>query len=200
MVLQLQRARRLGRTMAWRGEFLYAPCESLQFSCAFCPFESCPFKAVTSCDTGEEAETSAIAFNNTFEDAWVPDDSFGECFRGPHALLRYVSALTGFLFRPSDAVHAQVKQLKIDMGLPQKYLGVHIRHGDACMGDGTETESFHRCFGIPTFAQALSSLSELYGITNVYLATDNPEAKSLLEQLLPGMVVHQNSQGVAWNT
>ncbi len=49
MVLQLQRARRLGLTMTWENTFLYAPCESQQFSCVFCNEEPCPFKSVSSC-------------------------------------------------------------------------------------------------------------------------------------------------------
>jgi hypothetical protein len=193
MVLQLQRARRLGLTISWSGTFLYSACESRDFSCAFCDGPSCPFKAVASCASDRVPESFDSAVKGTFEDAWKPDAAFRQCFRGPHALLRYVSTLTGYLFRPSDAVLARVQALRADLALPTKYLGVHIRHGDACMGG--EAEDTRGCYGIPAFAEALHSLGELYEVSHVYVASDNPQAMPLLQQLLPNMGVYHNTQG-----
>ena len=193
MALQLQRARRLGLTMTWHGPFLYSHCDSREFACSFCNSPACPFKAVTSCGSDEEADAFDEAVKGTFEDAWAPEAAFGHCFRGPHALMRYVSTLTAYLFQPSDAIRTRVKALKSALALPGRYLGVHIRHGDACMGDG-ETDT-RGCYGIPAFAEALHTLGELYDVWDVYVATDNPEAMSLLQQLLPSMRVVHNNQG-----
>lgn len=193
MALQLQRARKLGLTMTWHGSFLYSHCESRNFTCSFCNSSSCPFEAITSCGSGEEAEAFDEALKDTFEDAWEPEAAFVHCFRGPHALMRYVSTLTGYLFQPSAAVRSRVKALTSALELPSRYLGVHIRHGDACMGDG-ETDT-RGCYGIPAFAEALHTLGELYDVSNVYVATDNPDAMSLLQQLLPRMRVVHNTLG-----
>jgi hypothetical protein len=103
------------------------------------------------------------------------------------------------------------------MGLPVEYLGVHVRHGDSCTAlhahtqegqamsrgyleaspenldsEGKDLEK--RCAALPAFAHAISSLSDSLGITSVYLATDNPEALPLLQQLLPHVRFYINSQ------
>ena len=44
----------------------------------------------------------------------------------------------------------------------------------------------------PSPAHALSRLSESLGISNVFVATDNPEAVRLLRQLLPDMHIFAN--------
>ncbi len=44
---------------------------------------------------------------------------------------------------------------------------------------GAEVRS--ACYGIPVFADALHTLSEQLGVSNVYVATDNAGAVSLLQ-------------------
>lgn len=51
-----------------------------------------------------------------------------------------------------------------------------------------------RCAALPAFAHAISSLSDSLGITSVFLATDNPEALPLLQQLLPHVRFYVNSR------
>ena len=46
------------------------------------------------------------------------------------------------------------------------------------------------CFGIPVFADALLPLARRYSVDNVFVATDNPEAAKLLQQLLPNLRVY----------
>ena len=95
----------------------------------------------------------------TYEDAWEPDSYFGDCFRGEHSLLRYVSALTGFLFQPNLLIRQHASDLREAIRLPDRYLGVHVRHGDACIGDGANEESTQQrgCFGMPAFAEVSRS-------------------------------------------
>ena len=161
MVLQFQLARRQGLSLTWQGEFLYSPCDSQGVECAFCDRAACPFKAVTSCSSspGKELPSLTEAAAGTYEDAWEPDSYFGDCFRGEHSLLRYVSALTGFLFQPNLLIRQHASDLREAIRLPDRYLGVHVRHGDACIGDGANEESTQQrgCFGMPAFAEVALS-------------------------------------------
>ena len=217
MALQLQRAKKMRRSLQFTGSYLYSPCEDKNLQCLWCQASACPFAAISSCSSqGEDFdEVMHAEGSHASQFAWAPDNDFGLCFAGPNALFRYASTLVGVLSTPNAALRQRVIQLKRDMGLPDEYLGVHVRHGDSCtafhahQAEGVAKSRGYddpskvdieigaknlekRCAALPAFAHALAALSEALGVTSVFVATDNPEALPLLQQLLPGMHLWQN--------
>ena len=217
MAIQLQSAKKLGRALVYRGNYSYSACADEAVSCVWCDSPQCPLAEISGChgsDLDGYNEVMRREGIHPSEGAWAPDEDFGLCFTGKNSLFRYVAALIGFLFRPQEALRQRARQLKHELGMPDQYLGVHIRHGDSCTAlhahsiegqaagrgyhDATnlpddEGKNFEkRCTGLPSFAHALATLAEALGVTSVFVASDNPDATPLMRQLLPTLQFFEN--------
>lgn len=113
MALQLQRAKKMGRSVVFAGASAYSWCEDQDMSCLWCDDNGCPLASPARCrGNGVRENRGHEAFENVMRaershashEAWAPDDKFGMCFTGANALFRYVSALVGYFFSPSKAL------------------------------------------------------------------------------------------------
>ena len=181
LMLQLQRALRDARPIAFVGEWVYGGCAARDFSCALDPISPCNKTGVPSLDyprmTSEEFP-------------WDTGQEHASCAaaarargRG-NALFRYVSTLAGFVFRANADMRAAAAAAHERLGLPARYLSVHVRNGDFCLAH-TVTSDRKQCHALPAFAEALERLAGAYGIRDVYLATDTADAVAALEGLCP---------------
>ena len=77
------------------------------------------------------------------------------------------------LFLPNDEILEEVEsfQLKVGWGPNSSVVGLHLRGGDSC----TQKETFRTrrvCDEIDAFIPDLRRIHEMYGIMNVFVATD----------------------------
>ena len=89
------------------------------------------------------------------------------------------SGIVAWVFKPQPALRDLASSIQASIGLPARYVGVHIRHGDACY------EFMDRCHEVEPFAVAVERLCARYSINAVFLATDDPNAFQQMRQLLP---------------
>ena len=72
------------------------------------------------------------------------------------------------------------------LGLPARYLSVHVRNGDFCLAH-TVTSDRKQCHALPAFAEATERLAGAYGIHDVYRATDSTDAIAALQSSSPAL-------------
>ncbi|KAK3241966.1 hypothetical protein CYMTET_48308 [Cymbomonas tetramitiformis] len=58
-------------------------------------------------------------------------------------------------------------------------IGMHIRHGDSCL---KTKKSGKICHGIEEYMRAANEMQQLYQVSHIYLATDNPDIAQMLSK------------------
>jgi hypothetical protein len=90
----------------------------------------------------------------------------------------YNSIFTGYVFRLTLTLAARVDEEMQHLGLTSSpFVGVQIRRGDAC-------GQTRPCMDIDMYSDAVVRMCEAYGISLVYLATDDPHALPELQEAL----------------
>lgn len=91
---------------------------------------------------------------------WLAGWSFSQgCYgnqasRLNRAVIRWRGELVTFLLQPRLDVTLRLRQIRNALGLNVPFVGVHVRHGDACMCD-LPTHASPRCTLRPRFERAL---------------------------------------------
>jgi hypothetical protein len=74
------------------------------------------------------------------------------------------------LLRPNEALRSQQRAARAAAGLgPGTYVGLHVRHGDACGNNG------RRCLAADAIAHAVVRMCDRYKQHQVFIATDSPD-------------------------
>ena len=155
-------------------------CEHRNFSCAFEPVSLCDLR-------GAPLVYPRMAPDPT---PWDIEKEFAACFDGrQNQLFHFVSTLAGFLFKPNQEMLLAAEAVRKRIGLPDEYLGIHIRHGDFCVAH-TVTNDPKECFAVSHYSQELQRLSDRYNITHVYLATDNADAIDMIRWQCPQLTFY----------
>ena len=138
LILQLQRALRDNRPIAFVGEWVYAGCEARDFSCALEPISPCNKTGVPKLDyprmEAEELPWDMGDFSSCTE--WggrAPGDAAAGKAESRNGLFHFVSTLAGFLFRANAEMRRAAEAARVRIGLPERYLSVHVRNGDFCI-------------------------------------------------------------------
>ena len=123
---------------------------------------------------------------NLHSDAYVPP---AYAHRGH---FWWTAQLMRFLFRPKEAARAAAAKELAKMG-GRPFVGLHVRHGDKCRGDRIDATAGDRttfraiddrkskgdnrmgCASLTELMVHVQKLYELYGIQDVYLATDDAD-------------------------
>ena len=100
---------------------------------------------------------------------------------GEQGTLWWMGTVLDLLLRPNDKLRGLMRAAKVAAGLHGRYIGVHVRHGDACGNNGRQ------CFGAHAIAAAVTRMSVLYGIKAVLVATDSPDMLEELKQEVPAL-------------
>lgn len=99
------------------------------------------------------------------------------------------SHLAWFLIRPSASLSASIRLVKASIGWSQGefgggggVLGVHVRHGDACMH--AQISNFRpECIPFSAYVERIQEMRRMYGVSKIFVATDDPavvdEARAL---------------------
>jgi hypothetical protein len=113
----------------------------------------------------------------------------------PHAagitgVFQLISLLAGFHWRLRPEVLRDVRQAIRGLGLPSRYLGVHLRRGDACANFGSDQTAAMRkrdrwCPPVSDFAAEIARMTKRYALGTVYVATDEARALDALRRQLP---------------
>ena len=112
----------------------------------------------------------------------LPTGLFGE--RG---FFWFRTSLVSYMMRlnPQTRIALDLETIKMKIGFVKPIIGVHIRRGDACH----TTKRKNRCRSFEqTYLPHIKTLSEKYGISRVFLATDD---EAILEQIKSSKAVVQ---------
>jgi hypothetical protein len=141
--------------------------------------DQCYVTPWTSCNKPPDPQRirfSTNAFSGTFSAEAVPDPytgkgSFWYRMVQIHFLIGNLSS------KLRDKL--SLEKLKQDIGFSHPIIGLHIRHGDSCPGTpGAFTA--RSCKGVNHYIQEVETMSKLYGIKSVFLATDDQKVVSRL--------------------
>ncbi|KAJ1486737.1 hypothetical protein T484DRAFT_1788757 [Baffinella frigidus] len=156
LIMQMQRAARDRKPIAFSGEWVYGGCEARDFTCAFDPVSHCNRTGAPLAYPRMEAQ----------QHPWGMDENYAACAQGrSNALFHYISTLAGFLFRPNASMRRAAQEARVRIGLPEQYLGVHVRNGDFCHAH-TVTVDPKECHPATAFADALLKAAKATGILN----------------------------------
>ncbi|KAJ1475578.1 hypothetical protein T484DRAFT_1967847 [Baffinella frigidus] len=172
LVIQLKRGLRDMRPVVLQGPWIYAGCEAGDLSCVFLPTSVCDTSNIT---LGPDGAPEAPVYPGRVEEqdpGYVPLIYATE----GKSLLWFTSILTGSIFRPKPAYQARVAHEIEKLGLSvEPFIGMQVRRGDAC-------GQTRVCYNLEDYQEAAVQLAGKYGISLVYLATDDPEAVGLLTE------------------
>ena len=161
--------------------FTSPSCPSRDLSCFFKRFES------GSCGHGVSDRARHL---NLHDDAFVRNESFSlhgdaiipQAFRS-RGWFWYSSQLLSWVMRPNLALAADLSEAERYTGLRAALrrgpvLGVHVRHGDACLPRERRRMS-RTCYSLEAHLSRVRRYAQAFGIRTVYLATDS---EAVLEQ------------------
>lgn len=154
------------------------------------PFARCPNKTMTRClglepivGNSQKAAKhkrgglpSAISLSQSWS---VLDDPLqGVPLAYAHrGLFWWTAQVLGWLVRPNDETKRRLRHIQTTWGWERgKVIGLHVRRGDTCLNVDVEREQKGRqCDPIDAYAAPARRIIERYGMTAVYVATDDEE-------------------------
>ena len=86
--------------------------------------------------------------------------------------------VASLLLRPRPALMATLQLAKASLGYHGQVLGVHVRHGDACM-HATISQFRPQCVEWEVYLERIQRMRAQYGVRKVFLATDDPEVAAV---------------------
>ena len=89
--------------------------------------------------------------------------------------------VASLLLRPRPALMATLQLAKASLGYHGQVLGVHVRHGDACM-HATISQFRPQCVAWEVYVERIQRMRAQYGVRKVFLATDDPEVAAVASQ------------------
>jgi hypothetical protein len=197
LVLQLKRGLRDQRPVVFTGKWIYAGCPTQDISCVFLSESVCNFSDIRVDPERESEEMEARDW--AYQSHGVHEALGGQGRGGVYpermqevdpdfvlplykaegkGMFWYNSIFTGYVFRLVLTLAARVDEEMQHLGLASSpFVGVHIRRGDACGQN-------RPCIDIHMYSDAVVRMCETYGISLVYLATDDPHALPELQEAL----------------
>ena len=94
-------------------------------------------------------------------------------YEGAATMAWYHSELVAYLWRPKPEVRNMVEDIKRQIGYRHPIVGMHVRRGDACRD--TERTPLSQCYELAAYMAHAQKMQDLYGVENIFLATDDPE-------------------------
>lgn len=177
LIVQLHEAALNGHRLAFLGEWVYGGCANQDFSCAFDPWSPCSIPLDRTHDP-QYPRFSPRTLNI--------DPEFDACTGPQHnRIFHYASVFAHFLWRPNQAMREAAERARRSMDLPERYLGVHVRHGDFCIASKVVAEENKECFSVLAYAEALAMMAEQYEVSAVFVASDNEKSLRMLQALCP---------------
>jgi hypothetical protein len=95
-------------------------------------------------------------------------------------VLQWSAAMLAHVLRPTDLLARDVRAARSALGLRPPLLGVHVRFGDAC-SDWSRPAA---CAPRAEYAAAAREMRRRYGVTRVFVATDDGGAAAALAAAL----------------
>jgi hypothetical protein len=89
--------------------------------------------------------------------------------------------LLTYFWKPNEEAKAFIDNIRQKIGFPppeEKVLGIHVRGGDACF----DPNSPRKCWKFSDYMKEANEFRRLYGVTTIYLATDNEEVINSLDR------------------
>lgn len=181
-----------GKHLDESGRWNYAFCESGGLECVFEAHHGCEGDLPPVARNGHsygsrprpDPRSLTYPVRRPDEDPnWQPAASRG--------VFEFISILAGFHWRLKPEVLEEVRRTSARMRLPPRYLGVHMRRGDACASFGGDMAAALRrrdrwCSPVSEYARQVLLLSDRYALNTVYVATDENSALHELRHLLRG--------------
>jgi hypothetical protein len=101
--------------------------------------------------------------------------------KGERGSLWWMALTLDLLLRPNDVLRSQLRSARQAAGLQHggAYVGLHVRHGDACGNNGRQ------CLSAGAIARAVVRMCERYGTHRVLIATDSPDMVQRLQDAAP---------------
>jgi len=157
-------------------------CSSRDYSCYFRNWSRCsPF--------GLDPAAPPNAHSHFYN---VPEDEVEHFLHVPHpfesrgvfwwrlATVAYVASINE---KTMEAI--ALSSVKARLNYTHPIIGMHVRRGDSCH----TTSRRGKCASIEEHVSHAQQLSERYGISKVFLASDDPDAPRLVRDGLPGVTV-----------
>jgi hypothetical protein len=153
------------------------------FACHLNPYAQCDVASLdTTADVGQP-EQGLGRFDGGVSGG-VSGGGLGDIDKGA---FWWRSHLAWFLIQPSASLSASIRLVKASIGWSHAggaggVLGVHVRHGDACMH--AQISNFRpECVPFSAYVERIKEMRRMYGVNKVFLATDDPavvdEARAL---------------------
>ena len=102
--------------------------------------------------------------------AFRPDDQ---------GTLWWMALTLDLLLRPNDLLKSLVRRARAAAGLHEPYVGLHVRHGDACGNNGRQ------CLPPDAIAPLVKRMCTRYQVGVVFVASDSPDVLGQLRQEAP---------------
>lgn len=108
----------------------------------------------------------------------VHPQQHGLWFYEQYGAMALAGAVANLLLAPQPTLRAAFAA-NAGRIIGSRCMGVHVRHGDSCGSiNGGGGGGPRRCFPWSDYLEAMDRMRELYGVTNVFLATDDPSIAS----------------------
>ena len=89
-------------------------------------------------------------------------------------LFWWTSHLLAYVTRPSSDLEAKLRALRLQLNFAPPLLGLHVRHGDACV-HAAQSNTRPLCRPLADYIPAVLKLRRAYGLEAVFLSTDDEE-------------------------
>ena len=166
------------------GRWNYGHCTSGGLDCVFLPHTSC--EAHLRANDVDRRRLKYPVRLPDHEAGWVPA-RFEEA---GHGVFWLISTLAGFMWRLQPTVVRAVRKAAGRIaGLPERYLGLHLRRGDACANGADKRAALRKmdrwCAPVSEYAAQVERVARRYQLESVFVASDEEAALAELRNLLP---------------
>mmetsp|Transcript_68591 Transcript_68591/g.162674 ORF Transcript_68591/g.162674 Transcript_68591/m.162674 type:complete len:293 (+) Transcript_68591:3-881(+) len=94
----------------------------------------------------------------------------------------WLSNLSRYLMTPNRRLDSLLRRVKNAIGFAHPIMGVHVRHGDSC--PKWEDKHSHlpgaKCHAFQKYVDQMEEMKRRYGVTRVFLCTDDPSVVAQL--------------------
>jgi len=110
------------------------------------------------------------------------DSAHGNWYRTKYGDLLFSAVLAQYFMQPDAASMQSIKKGMEDISTPQPCIAMHMRHGDSCgKPDGYPDGSLRKCPTFKDYMDKARKMQSLYGVSNIFLATDEPVTDAMVE-------------------
>ncbi len=175
VTVALNRAMKLNKAMVLSGEWtyaLYAACNGRGHACHFEPYSNCSHPS-------QQLSDAVVYPRNDF--SYSPDSDYVPPQWDYHGVLWYRSNLMHWFLRPNAELEAKIRLARNTLGLRDRFVGVHVRRGDACVHASTSAIR-PPCSETEEYISLVERMRSQYSVSKVFLATDDIDAMNLFSK------------------